>query len=122
MSFWKDHLPPTLHNAAGTIIATALLAVVAVLLAFIGSVRNFPIPLWAVIASLVIIAIPLLLRVKKLHRELVATREKLANVESHLDKAQKEKLARDAKEKAENIKKKFLPSGGGFIRSWRWIV
>lgn len=49
MSFFKTHLPPTLHNAAGTLIASAILAVLAGLVVFIKAFRDFSVPLWSVV-------------------------------------------------------------------------
>ena len=53
MSFLKTHLPPTLHNAAGTLIAVGVLAVGAGLIAFIRPLRDAAVPLWVVVILLV---------------------------------------------------------------------
>jgi hypothetical protein len=71
VSFLKDHLAPTLHNAFGQIIAWGLAALLAsgVLLAFVKPLREFRIPLWPVIcvtAVCVAVILFLLSRIKNL--------------------------------------------------------
>lgn len=44
MSFLRRHLPPTLHNAIGSLIATVVLGVVSVAALFVPRVRTFVVP------------------------------------------------------------------------------
>ena len=56
MSFFRKHLPPTLHNAFGTVIGTVLLGGGAAVVGFVRPVRDFllalafvAVPLWTVV-------------------------------------------------------------------------
>ena len=73
MSFFKTHLPPTLHNAAGTIIAAAILTVLGGLVVFIKAVRDFPVPLWAVVILFAVCVIPAILLSKKKNQKYTET-------------------------------------------------
>lgn len=75
MSFFNTHLPSTLHNAAGTLLASAILAVLAGLVVFIKAFRNFSVPLWLVFilfAALVLLVIVLSKKQNKKHSAVIA--------------------------------------------------
>lgn len=79
MNFLETHLPPTLHNAAGTLIAAAVLAVLAGLAVFIKAFRDFSVPLWLVVilfAASFLSAMILSKRKNQKHSAVTAARQK----------------------------------------------
>jgi membrane protein implicated in regulation of membrane protease activity len=87
MSFFRNHCAPTLHNAGGTLIGAAVLA----LLAFIKPFRNaivsgaiHLVPIWCGVVVLLLVAIPLAIHGRRLRARLKAANDKLKELESQL--------------------------------------
>lgn len=101
MNFFKTHLPPTLHNAAGTLIAAAVLAVLAGLAVFIKEFRDFSVPLWSVVilfAASFLSVIVLSKRKNQKHSAVTATRqEEYSDAKDALAQTHSDTQAKDQK-------------------------
>ena len=112
MSFFKTHLPPTLHNAAGTLIASAILAILAVLVVFIKQIRDLSVPIWMVLIlfSVLLAVVAIYIRTKnQKHAEAVANlNEKQSEEILALNSAADAKIA-SAKAEAEHFQDILMP-------------
>ena len=100
---FKDHIPPTLHNAIGTLIAAAILSAIGLLFKpardWVVFCALLLIPLWIALVFIGIIVAIHIFVTKHLRAEVARIKEELAETKAHLNKAEAEKLERDLADK-----------------------
>jgi len=95
---FKDHIPPTLHNAAGTIIATVVIAVAGASYFWLRHMGSVAVPVWLlVLISVAILGVFtwVILRYRRRIRQLTAERDRLqGKVEKHQDASERYRYPR----------------------------
>jgi hypothetical protein len=77
----------------------------------------FSVPIWSVVLTIFVIALPLLIRVRRLRKKFAAKEQEFAQMKADIEKETAKREARDAAQKARNSKQR-PPRGPGFVRGW----